>query len=85
MLLMLLIGWIVVLPALVVAGLYVGSRVLGRRRAAMNGFEELFSQEPGLDAALHHQYPPVTPSMIIGRVEPERPAEILQPSSVDAA
>lgn len=33
MLLMLLIGWTILLPAVVVAGLYLGSSVLGRRRA----------------------------------------------------
>lgn len=35
MLLMLLIGWTILLPAVVVAGLYVASTVLGRRRAAL--------------------------------------------------
>ncbi len=42
MLLMLLIGWTILLPAIVVAGLYVTSSVLGRRRAARHGYEDLF-------------------------------------------
>jgi hypothetical protein len=37
MLLMLIIGWVVVLPALVVGGLMFASRVLGRRAARAGG------------------------------------------------
>jgi hypothetical protein len=46
MLLILLIGWTILLPALVVAGLYAGSSVLGRRRAALSAYEDLFAQDP---------------------------------------
>jgi hypothetical protein len=63
MLLMLLIGWIVLLPAVVVAGLYVGSTVLGRRRATLPGYEDLFAEDQGLDTDL----PAVTPEAITGQ------------------
>jgi len=71
MLLMLLIGWIVLLPALVVAGLYIGSTVLGRRRAAVNAFEDLFAAEP---CAETDEVPTVTPEAITGPLAsaPER-------------
>ena len=49
MLLMLLIGWTVLLPALIVAGLYVGATILGRRRVALRAYEELFADEPRID------------------------------------
>jgi hypothetical protein len=60
MLLMLLIGWIVLLPAVVVAGLYVGSTVLGRRRSALATYEDLFSDEQ----AFEPEIPAVTPESI---------------------
>jgi hypothetical protein len=59
---MLLIGWIVLLPALVVVGLYVGSSVLGRRRSALGVYADLF-----LDAqALETEISVVTPESITG-------------------
>jgi hypothetical protein len=60
MLLMLLIGWIVLLPAIVVAGLYIGSSLLGRRRATLNAYEDLFADEPVFEA----DAPVVTPETI---------------------
>jgi hypothetical protein len=60
MLLMLLIGWIVLLPAVVVAGLYVGSTVLGRRRSALGAYEDLFPDEQALETEI----PAVTPEAI---------------------
>jgi hypothetical protein len=66
MLLMLLIGWIVLLPAIVVVGLYVGSTVLGRRRSALAIYEDLFSDEQALET----EVPVVTPESIIGPLAP---------------
>jgi hypothetical protein len=63
MLFMLLIGWIVLLPALVVAGLYIGSTVLGRRRAALNVYEDLFADESAVQT---EDVPAVTPEAITG-------------------
>jgi hypothetical protein len=62
MLLMLLIGWIVLLPAVVVAGLYVGSTVLGRRRAVLGSYEDLFADAH--DSSV--EVPEVTPEAITG-------------------
>lgn len=63
MLLMLLIGWIVLLPAIVVAGLYVGSIVLGRRRgAALNVYEDLLADGEAPEGDAHE----VTPEAITG-------------------
>lgn len=55
MLWMLLIGWIVLLPAIVVAGLYVSSSVLGRRRAALHAYEDLFAEADALESALEQE------------------------------
>jgi hypothetical protein len=62
MLLMLLIGWIVLLPAIVVAGLYVGSSVLGRRRTALGVYEDVFADEQTSETDV----PAVTPEAITG-------------------
>jgi hypothetical protein len=62
MLLMLLIGWIVLLPAIVVVGLYVGSTVLGRRHSALGAYDDLFSDEQTLETEI----PAVTPESITG-------------------
>jgi hypothetical protein len=69
MLLMLLIGWIVLLPAIVVAGLYIGSTVLGRRRATLNAYEDLFADEPVFET----DAPVVTPETITSQA-PAAPA-----------
>lgn len=62
MLLMLLVGWIVLLPAIVVTGLYAGAIVLGRRRAALNVYEDLFADGEGPEG----DAPAVTPEAITG-------------------
>ena len=62
MLLMLLIGWIVLLPALVVSGLYIGSTVLGRRQSVLSVYEDLFADDT-LDT---DDIPIVTPEAITG-------------------
>ena len=63
MLLMLLIGWVVLLPAVVVAGLYVWSSVLGRRRAAAPAYGDLLSggQPEDVTAELHAWASPAPP------------------------
>ena len=45
MLLMILIGWVVLLPAIVVAGLYIASSVLGRRRRPLREYDDLLADE----------------------------------------
>jgi hypothetical protein len=45
MLLLLLIGWVVLLPALIVGGLYLASSLLGRRRELSGTYDDLFSDE----------------------------------------
>ncbi|HLI61665.1 MAG TPA: hypothetical protein VKV21_18565 [Solirubrobacteraceae bacterium] len=64
MLVMLLIGWIVLLPAIVVAGLYIGSSVLSRRRAALQAYEDLFADDEALDPLPGHAsaYPRTEPA-----------------------
>ncbi|HEY3775870.1 MAG TPA: hypothetical protein VGL69_22905 [Solirubrobacteraceae bacterium] len=62
MLIMLLIGWIVLLPAIVVVGLYVSSSVLGRRRAALGVYEDLLVDEQTEEADVAA----VTPEAITG-------------------
>jgi hypothetical protein len=51
MLLMLLIGWVVLLPAFLVAGLYVTSSVLGRRRGVRAYDDLLLEDDQASDAA----------------------------------
>lgn len=79
MLWMLLIGWIVLLPAIVVGGLYVSSSVLGRRRAALHADEELFADaecsEPGYELR----------AVEAGRTIPVRPAPVPGDGGVNAA
>jgi hypothetical protein len=71
MLWMLLIGWIVLLPGIVVGGLYVSSSVLGRRcRAAMHTYEELFADE-GSSEPTHELW-----AGEAGRVMHARPAPV---------
>jgi hypothetical protein len=68
MLLILLIGWIVLLPAIVVVGLYVSSSVLGRRGSAPGAYEDLFEDEQVLETEI----PAVTPESITGRLTPPK-------------
>jgi hypothetical protein len=83
MLLMLLIGWTILLPAIVVSGLYVASNVLGRRRRAA------LMSTIGLDAAaaIHEpaQYvtakPVLVSPVVVRTAEPgARPIESPRPS-----
>jgi hypothetical protein len=62
MLIMLLIGWIVLLPAIVVVGLYVSSSVLGRRRSALGVYEDLLADAQAEETDV----PAVTPEAITG-------------------
>jgi hypothetical protein len=78
MLVMLLIGWIVLLPALVVAALYIGSSVLGRRRAPLHAYEDLFADDDAFDPAPRHEAPE-QPSQ---RPRPARPREVGQDVAV---
>ena len=81
MLLMLLIGWIVLLPAVVVVGLYVGSTVLGRRRTALGSYEDVFADEPENET----DAPTVTPEAITGPlVLAPDPPDRRAPASSDA-
>ena len=76
MLLMLLIGWIVLLPAVVVVGLYVSSSVLGRRRPAPGAYEDLFEDEQILEP----EFPAVTTESITGPLaSPKAPASAAPP------
>jgi hypothetical protein len=66
MLLMLLIGWTILLPAVVVAALYVGSGVLGRRRAEVDVYEDVLADGRFSEAALETEFYAVTPDQITG-------------------
>ena len=66
MLLMLLLGWTILLPAFVVAGLYVGSGVLGRRRAAVQVYEDILADGRFSEAPLETEFYTVTPVAITG-------------------
>jgi hypothetical protein len=61
MLLMLLIGWTILLPAVVVGGLYVGSAMLGRGLLPAGRFSE---------AALEMDFYEMTPVAITGPAVP---------------
>lgn len=79
MLWMLLIGWIVLLPAIVVGGLYVSASVLGRRRAALHAYEESFADEEGSEPT-HELW-----AVEAGRMIPARPAPVPSDAGVNAA
>jgi hypothetical protein len=66
MLLMLLIGWTILLPAIVVGGLYIGSGVLGRRRAAVQVYEDLLADGRFSEAPRETEFYAVTPEPITG-------------------
>jgi hypothetical protein len=70
MLLMLLIGWTILLPAVVVGGLYVGSAMLGRRRGAVSVYEGLLPAGRFSEAALEMDFYEMTPVAITGPAVP---------------
>jgi hypothetical protein len=66
-LVILLLGWTILLPAIVVAGLYIVSTVLGRRRSALRVYDELLDQDVLGEASERRAYVPPFP-----RLTPER-------------